>query len=313
MPPSPTPPASSRPRHSVLVAEDNAVMQTVIKFMLSSWGYDPLITADGARAWEILQGDFAPRLAILDWMMPGVDGVELCRRARAICREPYTYILLLSARSDSADLVKAMDAGADDYLRKPFDAQELRVRLNAGRRIVELQSELLAAREALRDQAMRDSLTGLLNHGYILEALQSELRRAAAGDQPLSILLAGIDRFRHINDSFGHLAGDEVLREIARRLRAAAPAGAEIGRYGGEEFLIVLGGHDGDAARDCAARIRHAIGSEAFTAGAASFPVTCSIGVACAGNTSAAGVTALLREADEALFWAKRELVAAHA
>jgi two-component system, cell cycle response regulator len=304
---TPVPPSK---RLAVLVAEDNAVMQTVIKFMLISWGYDPILVPDGARAWEILQGNSSPRLALLDWMLPGMDGVEICRRVRAAGKEPYTYVVLLSARSEAADLVRAMEAGADDYLTKPFDAGELRVRLNAGSRILRLQEQLVAAREALREQASRDSLTGLLNHAYVLGALECELERADADGRPIAILLADLDRFRHINDSFGHPAGDEVLREFGRRLIGAAPADAAVGRYGGEEFLVVLPGYDGAAAQGVADRIGEAVGDTVFTAGAASFPVTCSIGVACRERPFASDVMGRLRQADEALFFAKREVTA---
>jgi two-component system, cell cycle response regulator len=288
---------------SVLVAEDNPVMQTVIKFMLSSWGYRPVLTVNGSEAWDILRGEDAPRLALLDWMMPGVDGVELCRRVRAAAREPYTYLMLLSGRTDSSDLIRAMDAGADDYLRKPFDAQELRVRLNAGRRIIQLQEQLVAAREELRAQTMRDSLTGLLNHAHILTALQDALR----GDEPVSVLLADLDRFRQINDSFGHPAGDDVLREFCRRFRAALPQNAAIGRYGGEEFLAVLPKCDSSTARELAERLRDAVRTETFTAGAAAFPVSCSVGIACCENPYTSDAATLLRQVDEAVFWAKRE------
>jgi two-component system, cell cycle response regulator len=290
-------------RLAVLVAEDNAVMQTVIKFMLSSWGYEPILTVNGTEAWDILRGENAPRLALLDWMMPGVEGVELCRRVRAAAKEPYTYLMLLSGRTDSSDLIRAMDAGADDYLRKPFDAEELRVRLNAGRRIIQLQEQLVAAREELRDQAMRDSLTGLLNHAHILQALQDALRR----DEPVAVLLADLDRFRQINDSFGHPAGDEVLREFCRRFRTALPADAALGRYGGQEFLAVLPRCDSLAAREWAERLREAIGGDTFTAGAAAFPVTCSVGIAYCENPYTSDAATLLRQVDEALFWAKRE------
>jgi two-component system, cell cycle response regulator len=294
-------------RLSVLVAEDNAVMQTVIKFMLSSWGYEPILTVNGTDAWEILRGNDAPRLAILDWMMPGIDGVELCRRVRAAGKEPYTYLMLLSARTEGADLIRAMDGGADDYLRKPFDAQELRVRLSAGRRIIELQEELVAAREALRAQATCDSLTGLLNHAHILGALQGALQEALRRNEPVSVLLADIDRFRHINDSFGHPAGDEVLREFCRRFRAVLPADASLGRYGGEEFLAVLPHCDSPAARALAEQLRAMVGDEPFNAGAASFSVSCSVGISSCDEPQTGDAAALLRKVDEALFWAKRE------
>lgn len=296
-------PAPKSQRLSVLVAEDNAVMQTVIKFMLSSWGYEPILTVNGAEAWDILRGDDAPRLALLDWMMPGLEGVEVCRRVRAAAKEPYTYLMLLSGRTDSSDLIRAMDAGADDYVRKPFDAEELRVRLNAGRRIIQLQEQLVAAREELRDRAMRDSLTGLLNHAHILRTLQDAMQR----DEPVAVLLADLDRFRQINDSFGHPAGDQVLREFCRRFQMALPSGAALGRYGGQEFLAVLPRCDSPAAREWAEKLRAAVGGETFAAGAAAFPVTCSVGIAACENPYTSDAATLLRQVDEALFWAKRE------
>src|SRR5581483_4187593 len=170
------------------------------------------------QAWERLQGDDRPHMAILDWMMPGMDGVELCRRVRAMAKEPYIYIILLTARTENQDLIDGMDAGADDYLKKPFNAHELRVRLRAGRRILELQEQLLHTREALRLQATHDGLTGLLNRTSVLESIENELARAQREHQPMALLLIDLDRFKLINDTRGHLAGDAVLREAARRM-----------------------------------------------------------------------------------------------
>src|ERR1700730_5748514 len=197
----------------ILAAEDNPVFQSVLRGMLTKWGYEVVLACDGNQALSALQVECPPRLAILDWMMPGLDGVEVCRRLRAANREPYIYVLLLTARTDSQDLVEGMEAGADDYLTKPFNATELRARLRAGRRIVELQEELMLAREALRQQATHDGLTGLLNRSAILEVLHNELARAQRESQPLSLLMVDLDHFKQVNDEFGHLAGDAVLRE----------------------------------------------------------------------------------------------------
>lgn len=291
----------------ILLAEDSAVIQTVLRGMLSGWGYEVVVAANGVQAWEILCGETPPRIAIVDWMMPLLKGPELCRRLRAEVRGPYTYVLLLTSRSDCADIVEGLDAGADDYLTKPFHAQELRARIRAGSRIVQLQAQLLTAREELIERATVDDLTKLLNRGAILDRLDGAVERADREGQPLSILLADIDRFRQINDTFGHLAGDLVLRECGRRIRAAAPESASIGRYSGEEFLLVLPETGRPEAVEIGGRIRSGIASPTFHAGAASFPVTCSVGVACRATPDGAAPASLLRAADDALLAAKAE------
>ncbi len=291
----------------VLAAEDNPVFQSMLANMLNKWGYQPVMAHDGNQAWEILQQPNGPQLAILDWMMPGLNGVEICRAVRAAGREPYVYILLLTARADSEDLIEGMEAGADDYVTKPFQAHELRVRLRAGRRILELQQQLLAAREALRIQATHDGLTGLLNRGAILQDLQRELARAARDDQPVSLLIVDLDRFKLINDTYGHAAGDAVLREAAQRMQQAIRSYDSVGRYGGEEFLIVLPGCDCESAGRQAERVRETFAGTPFAAGPAALPLTCSIGAASRLYGQHTEAAVLLHEADMALYRAKAE------
>jgi len=252
-----------------------------------------------------MQAADAPRLAVLDWMMPYMDGVEVCRRIRTAAHEPYVYVLLLTARTESQDLVEGMEAGADDYLTKPFNAQELRVRLRAGRRILDLQQQLMEAREALRVQATHDALTGLLNRGRVVEILFAEIARSARERRPLAVLMVDLDHFKQINDTHGHQAGDAVLREAARRMQAVTRHYDSPGRYGGEEFLIVL---PGCGARDGyvqAERIREAFAREPFAAGGESMAVTCSIGVSSSDACADGEACRLIREADEALYDAK--------
>ena len=286
----------------VLAAEDNPVFQSMLRTLLTNWGYETTMVRDGNEAWRVLESEDAPRLAVLDWMMPGMDGVELCRRVRAANREPYIYILLLTGRTESQDLVDGMEAGADDYLTKPFNAHELRVRLRAGRRILDLQEELLLAREALRQQATHDGLTGLLNRGSIFDVLRIELARSAREHQPVALLMADLDGFKDINDTYGHLAGDAVLREAAQRMKAAARSYDSVGRYGGEEFLIVLPGCDIHDANAQAERVRKSIEARPFSTGRESIRVTCSIGLSCARDCPP---DVLVREADAALYEAK--------
>jgi diguanylate cyclase (GGDEF)-like protein len=229
----------------------------------------------------------------------------VCRRIRTAAHEPYVYVLLLTARTDSQDLVEGMEAGADDYLTKPFNAQELRVRLRAGRRILDLQQQLMEAREALRVQATHDALTGLLNRGRVVEILFAEIARSARERRPLAVLMVDLDHFKQINDTHGHQAGDAVLREAARRMQAVTRQYDAPGRYGGEEFLIVL---PGCGARDGyvqAERIREAFAREPFAAGGESMAVTCSIGVSSSDACADGEACRLIREADEALYDAK--------
>jgi len=295
----------ARKPHRVLAAEDNPVIQSMLRNLLRHWGYEAMIARDGTQAWEILRSDHPPRLAILDWMMPGMDGVEVCRQVRATAREPYTYILLLTSRNQSEDLVQGMEAGADDYLTKPFAAAELRVRLRAGLRILDLQEQLMATREALRVEATHDGLTGLLNRTAVMEALQAELQRANRNGDPISVMLADLDFFKRINDTHGHLVGDAVLAESARRMKTAIRRYDSLGRYGGEEFLFVL---PGCAQRDAVAqaeRIREAIAGQPYTKLPEPLQVTCSIGVASRRNAASEHTDELVREADLALYEAK--------
>jgi two-component system cell cycle response regulator len=289
----------------ILAAEDNLIFQSMLKNMLTKWGYDVISVGDGMEAWQILQSEDPPRLAILDWMMPGMDGVEVCRRIRASNKEPYIYTLLLTARTESEDLVQGMEAGADDYLRKPLNTMELRARLRAGRRIVELQEQLLMAREALRQQATHDGLTGLLNRSAVMEILHRELARSHRENLPLSLLLVDLDHFKQINDEHGHLVGDAVLREASARMKSAIRRYDSIGRYGGEEFLVVLPGCDAAGGTAQAERLRLALATRPFSVGGQAIAVTCSIGATLCSGVSLSDADGLVREADEALYTAK--------
>lgn len=242
-------------------------------------------------------------MAILDWMMPGMDGLQVCREVRQLMIEPYTYVLLLTAKSQKADIIAGLEAGADDYLTKPFDANELRMRLRAGRRILDLQEELIFVRDELRVQATHDSLTRLWNRAATCDILQRELERAEREHLPLSIMLADIDFFKRINDTYGHLAGDAVLREVAQCMKAVVRPYDGIGRYGGEEFLLALPGCDTDGAATLAERLRESIESNVFALAEGIIPVTLSLGVA--SNDITQDMEALIGAADTALYRAK--------
>ena len=279
----------------VLIAEDDPVSRRLLEVFLAKWGYQVVVAEDGDQAWGILQQPDSPRLVVLDWMMPGLSGPELCRQIRSQGQEPYTYVLLLTARSQKQDLIAGMEAGADDYLTKPFDAQELNVRLRAGRRILELQAELVAAREALREQATRDALTWLWNRSAIMEILGRELAKAEREASAVGLIMADLDHFKRINDTWGHIAGDAVLREAARRLQASVRVYDAVGRYGGEEFLIVIPGATSSAAVHLGERLRFAINREPVRLCDRSLSITLSLGVTVSDPGCAAAPEALLR------------------
>jgi two-component system cell cycle response regulator len=290
----------------ILIAEDSGPSRLALEKTLVKWGYEVLSCRDGNCAWLELQKEDAPRLAILDWMMPGFSGPELCRLVRQNSGEHYTYILLLTSRSQTEDLVEGMDAGADDYVTKPYDQHELQVRIHAGKRILDLHAQLLAAREALRDQAMRDALTALWNRRSILEILGREQARSQRQQIPVAIIMLDIDHFKNINDTHGHLAGDDVLREVAQRLSASVRPYDGIGRYGGEEFLIVLPGCDEKSLPARSEAMRAAISDVPMNIGNATIRVTASFGATVFQPQSTVTSIDLIRVADDALYDAKR-------
>ncbi len=290
----------------ILIAEDDPISRRLLEAKLVKWGYDVVVTTDGNEALEALQAKDAPELAILDWMMPGMDGVELCRKIRAERKEPYTYIILLTALHRDEDLIAGMEAGADDYITKPFKSNELKVRLRAGRRIIELQNELIAARESLRAKATHDLLTSLWNHEEILQMLRQELVRSQREGNQVGVIMADLDHFKMVNDTYGHMAGDAVLRLTAEKILTVIRAYDAVGRYGGEEFLMILPGCDREFAAFIAERIRLCIGSSSMDTPEGMIPVTVSLGVAVSGKESRCDVQSLVRAADQALYQAKK-------
>ncbi len=287
----------------VLIADDNAMSRLTLRAQLKKWGYEVVEAIDGDAAWSILSMPDTPRLAILDWMMPGLDGPELCRRVRAQGQEPYLYLILLTGREGRDDVVAGLDAGADDYVTKPFDAQELRVRVRAGERICGLQEELVSARESLRYEATHDHLTGAWNRAAILDALERERARAARASSQLSVAMIDFDHFKRINDMYGHVVGDAVLKEGIGRIRAALRSRDMVGRYGGEEFLAVLPGCDAEGASSVCERVRGAVAAEPIRVGDYRIHATVSIGAAAWSGLPDA--SEIVDRADAALYRAK--------
>lgn len=290
----------------VLIADDSAPSRTLLKAALLRWGYEVMTAEDGAQAWEILAADNPPPLAILDWVMPSLTGPEVCRRVRETRREPYTYLLLLTSKHTKDEIVEGMDAGADDYVVKPWDEHELKVRLRAGKRIIDLQSDLLLAREELRERANKDLLTMLPNRAAIDDVLEQEFARCRRDACTVGIILLDIDHFKKINDTYGHFAGDAVLRETAANLRSNIRTYDQVGRYGGEEFLIVLPHCDMEQATLQAERLRSMLQSRSTMIEGVELRVTASFGVTVSdGQTGTPDL--FVRVADEALYKAKAE------
>lgn len=288
----------------ILVAEDDPVTLRLLRVSLERWNYEVIAVADGTQARDALLREGAPKLAILDWVMPGADGIEICRELRKREAGPYIYTLLLTSKSQKDDLLQGLEAGADDYLIKPFDLQELQARLRSGRRIIDLQDQLIAAREAMRDQATRDILTRVWNRAAIMDILQREIIRSGRERRPLSLIMADLDHFKQINDSLGHQAGDAVLREVARRMQSVLRPYDGLGRYGGEEFLVIAPGCDKAAALSLAERLRQSILNAPVPTTGGPIPVTLTLGVLSLGEDS--NPESLLRSADDALYRGKK-------
>ena len=282
----------------VLVADDDPTTRLMMKSSLERLGYQVRLATNGTEALAILGSENPPRLAILDWEMPGASGIEVCRWIRTGGDEPYTYIILLTSRTSLADIVEAMDAGADSFVRKPVDPNELKARLRPGHRMLDLQRQLIRAREAYRYQARHDGLTSLYNRTAIVEILKHALDTG-----PVSVAMLDVDHFKQINDQLGHDVGDRVLVELGQVLSQSLRPEDTVGRLGGEEFLLVLPGVDTWEAARVGERLRQRVEDLQVTEAGRVLRVTVSVGVAtAAGHTP---YTELLKRADRTMYAAK--------
>ncbi len=290
----------------VLIADDDPISRRRLAALLGKWEYELVETADGAAALLALQDKDCPRIAILDWQMPKLDGLQVCQTLRQTMQEPYVYILLLTARNSTNDIVAGWESGVDDYITKPFDAQELHARLRAAERIVKLQDELIVARETQRRLATHDALTNILNRRAVMERLKEELAQAQRGGPVVGVIIADLDHFKKINDTYGHPVGDLVLCEASHRMKVTLRPYDILGRYGGEEFLVVLPGCGVQETEIVAERLRARLDSIPLTLREKQVRITGSFGVASSCDV-APDLETLIGAADAALYRAKHD------
>jgi two-component system cell cycle response regulator len=289
----------------VLVADDEAISRRMLEKTLVREGYEVVTVDNGLSALSQLSLPDGPRLALLDWMMPVLDGPGVCLGVRKQHERPYVHIVLVTSRGSKQDIVAGLEAGADDYLTKPWDPAELKARLHVGERILRLEDRLVEARETMRFKATHDPLTALFNRGVIMDLLSRELARTRRENGCTIIMLGDLDHFKNVNDTYGHVVGDEVLREIARRLLASVRSYDFVGRYGGEEFLIVLNNCESNQALGRAEEIRNRIASDPVKTVCGLLSVTMSLGVLISREWNLNLVEEVLEETDAALYKAK--------
>ena len=290
----------------ILIADDEAISRRLLEKTLEREGYEVIAVDNGRLALQQLSLPDAPRLALLDWMMPEMDGPSVCQAIRQR-HEPYVHIVLLSSRGSKQDIVAGLEAGADDYLTKPWDPAELNARLRVGQRILQLEDRLVEARETMRFKATHDPLTSLFNRGVIVDLLARELTRTRREKGCTVVMLGDLDHFKEVNDSYGHIVGDEVLREVARRLLSSARSYDFVGRYGGEEFLIVLNNCDSSQAVARAEEVRIGIASRPIQTVRGPLSVTISLGILASRDWDLDLVEEILSETDQALYRAKAD------
>jgi diguanylate cyclase (GGDEF)-like protein len=293
----------------ILIAEDKAVSRKLLENSLAKAGHDVVAAANGRQAFEIFRETFFP-MVLTDWMMPEMDGIALCRAIRNHASPGYVYIVFLTAKDSRDDIIAGLEAGADDYLTKPFHPTELMARLTTGKRILELERSLKMANEEIRILSITDHLTGCFNRGYMISHLPEELNRASRYGHPLSLIMCDIDRFKNVNDSRGHLAGDSVLRLVVDFIHEALRKDIDWAvRYGGEEFLIVLPETDREGAWAVAERLRQEMATKPIAIGDQEIAITASFGLASfdPGMDKEPSAEALIREADQYLYQAKKE------
>jgi len=289
----------------ILVADDSGVSRHVTSAFLRASGHEVILAKDGTEALEALRSDTGISLALVDWMMPGLDGIEVCRQLRAIPDRAYTYMISVTSRSEKQDIVCALEAGFDDFLTKPVQPSELNARLIVGRRIIDLQEKLIQTCELSQFKATHDSLTGIWNRGAILEFLRAQLALAVRHSSNLALIMVDVDHFKKINDTYGHSVGDSMLVHVAQLMKSSIRASDWLGRYGGEEFLVIASESPGNDAIRLAERLRLAVADNPFIFDGLAISATISLGIVNTLSLESPTPEALVNIADSALYRAK--------
>jgi len=292
-------------KYEVLVVDDSPVYRKLVEQVLYAEPYSLLFARNGQEALHMFE-EHSPCIVITDWMMPDISGPELCERIRADKARPYTYVILMTSNTEKGNVVKGLQAGADDYLTKPFDPGEMLARIGVGRRIVDLNRELAAKSEKLEQAARTDPLTSLPNRRAIEDWASKQLRGAARHGYSLWVVIGDIDNFKSINDTFGHDAGDAVLKTFAEGLKKSTRASDICGRLGGDEFLLVVTHVEPEHVEVAVNRFREQFSALCFPLAGQSVSVTASFGAAGFQGKDVQDFSALVRKADQMLYEAKR-------
>lgn len=292
----------------ILIVEDDAFLRQCLAYQLRESGYDVLEAENAHQAWQII-AEGQVRLVIVDWILPGMSGIEFIRRVRTTELPHYIYIIMLTVRQAKEDIIRGLEAGADDYITKPYHLHELKARIAIGKRILSLEKNLLESRMKLQELAMHDALTGLLNRRAVYEQLQSEFSRLKRAEKPLSVILVDIDHFKQINDTYGHLVGDKALVHVAQILKKSVRPYDIVGRWGGEEFVVVAPHCGLEQAVLIAERLRQQVASTPLPLDdGTTIQIRLSGGVAAIepARIPALNIDRLFQAVDEALYAAKR-------
>ncbi len=282
----------------ILIVEDDPTSRRILQANLIKWGYEVTLATDGQRAFDILHQPEPPNLVISDWIMPHMDGLTLCREIRRLNIKRYVYFILLTTKGEKRDIIQGLAAGADDFLIKPFNQEELKYRIRIGERIINLEHRILK-------MAHTDALTGLMNRRAFMERLEQETIRAHRDQTPLSFIISDIDHFKRVNDTYGHQGGDQVLQGVSALFKMALRPYDLLGRYGGEEFVACLPGVDETAVEKAAERLRKKVAEMGIQTPQGTIHITVSFGTSTCHHSPAEEMESLIRRADEALYRAK--------